>query len=117
MTNVVVVHEEPPNIVVVRDEPSPILVLSTQGPSGPPGPQGEPGPRGESGAGILSGTFHWDQAVASNVWVIPHNLGFVPQVTVTDSTGRVVEGDVVHNSVNQVTVSFTAPFAGTADMS
>jgi hypothetical protein len=51
------------------------------------------------------------------VWDITHNLTYYPAVQVTDSTGRLVEGDVVHIDTNHLTITFTAPFAGTATMS
>lgn len=57
------------------------------------------------------------QATPEVVWTITHNLGFNPGVTVVDSTGRQVEGDVVHLSANTVEISFTAAFAGSAFLS
>jgi hypothetical protein len=60
--------------------------------------------------------FLFDQAVASAIWTIAHNLNRYPQVTVIDSTGREVKGQIQYDSVNQVTVTFTAPFAGQASL-
>ena len=54
------------------------------------------------------------QASVSSTWVITHDLGGRPSVTVVDSAGTVVVGDVSYNSDTQVTVSFTAPFSGYA---
>lgn len=60
----------------------------------------------------------WDQAVASASWVIVHNLGFNPGgISVVDTAGNVVEGDVHYDSVNQITLTFSAPFSGHAYLS
>lgn len=54
------------------------------------------------------------QASVSSSWVISHDLGGRPSVTVVDSAGTVVVGEVSYNSDTQVTISFTAPFSGYA---
>lgn len=54
------------------------------------------------------------QLSPSNVWVINHNLNCHPVVTVIDSGNSQVEGDVTYNSLNQITVTFTAGFSGKA---
>ncbi len=54
------------------------------------------------------------QASVSAQWVITHDLGGRPAVTIVDSAGTVVVGDVSYNSNTQVTISFTAPFSGYA---
>lgn len=58
-----------------------------------------------------------NQGVASATWVITHNLGFYPNVIVEDSGGTTVEGEVVYNSANQLTLTFSAPFGGIAYLS
>ena len=55
-----------------------------------------------------------NQSVASTTWVITHPLGGHPSVTVVDSAGTAVFGEVKYDSTTQVTVSFTAPFSGLA---
>ena len=65
-----------------------------------------------SGTGDLSYTF--EQRIADNSWVITHNLGKNPSVTVVDSSGNVVEGAVEYLNSNKVLVTFKAPFKGTA---
>lgn len=57
-----------------------------------------------------------EQTEASAEWVIEHNLGRYPAVTVLDSDGSEVHGDVRHDSENKVTVKFTVPFGGTATL-
>lgn len=58
------------------------------------------------------------QAVPSAVWTINHGLGYAPGgVSVLDSAGTMVEGDVTHDSLNVCTIVFTAGFSGTAYLS
>jgi hypothetical protein len=44
---------------------------------------------------------------------VTHDLGKYPAVTVIDSAGDEVEGDVAYAGVNSLTVRFSAPFSGT----
>lgn len=87
------------------------------GPTGPastvPGPTGPTGPAGGGGGGSLS----FEQQVPSDVWIILHNLGFQPNVTVVDSGGTTVEGSISYDSVNQITLTFSAAFSGFAYLS
>jgi len=54
------------------------------------------------------------QGSAQTTWTITHTLGGRPSVTVVDSTGTTVVGDVQYNSDTQVTVTFSAAFSGSA---
>lgn len=54
------------------------------------------------------------QPTASAQWVIEHPLGGHPSVTVVDSAGTQVVGEVRYDSTTQVTVLFTVPFSGIA---
>lgn len=55
------------------------------------------------------------QGVASDVWVITHNLNKVPNVKIIeDSTGEQVYGAIKVNDMNKITVSFGGAFSGTA---
>ena len=56
-------------------------------------------------------TYTQDFTVASSV-TVTHNLGKYPAVTVIDSAGDEVEGDVEHLSTNQLQVSFSGSFSG-----
>lgn len=58
-----------------------------------------------------------NQNAVSNSWVINHNLGFRPNVTVQDSAGTTYEGEIHHTSANSLTVSFSAAFSGKAYLS
>lgn len=57
------------------------------------------------------------QGVASSLWTINHNLGSRCNVTVVDSTGRQVEGDVVFQDDNTVVIEFSGAFSGSAYLS
>ena len=86
------------------------------GETGPQGEQGEPGPQGP--AGTLEGAAYLhNQGVAAAVWVIQHNLGWYPNVTVVDSGGSTVEGDVTAASINQLQLTFSGAFTGVAFLS
>lgn len=54
------------------------------------------------------------QPSSSDTWVINHNLGGYPSVTVVDSASTVVLGEVTYISTSQIRVSFSAPFSGFA---
>lgn len=58
------------------------------------------------------------QAVPSDTWTVNHNLGYAPGgISVIDSAGTMVEGDVTHTSLNSFIIVFTAGFSGTAYLS
>ena len=54
------------------------------------------------------------QSAASATWTITHLLGGRPSVSVVDSSGTVVVGEVRYDSNTVVTVLFTTPFSGYA---
>jgi len=58
--------------------------------------------------------YIYDQAVPSSVWNITHELGGRPSVTVVDSAGTVVYGEVSYSSDSEITINFSAPFSGKA---
>lgn len=62
-------------------------------------------------------SYTHNQSAAAVQWVVTHNLGFKPNVTVLDSAGDIVDGHIIHNSVNQLTLQFSAPISGTAQLS
>jgi len=57
------------------------------------------------------------QAVASASWNIPHAMGYFPNVTVVDSSGNEVLGDVQHVDAFNVIITFGAAFGGQAYLS
>lgn len=60
-------------------------------------------------------TFVFEQAIASDTWVINHTLNKRPSIIVVDTLDRVqVPDDIYYNSDNKMTVTFLAAFAGKA---
>jgi hypothetical protein len=57
------------------------------------------------------------QSATSSQWTVTHNLGFKPNVTVFNSAGDIVEGHIIHNSINQLTLQFSATMSGVAQLS
>lgn len=66
---------------------------------------------------VAATTYRHVQISASNTWTITHNLHFRPNVTVFDSAGTMVEGNIVHTNVNSLTISFSASISGSAILS
>lgn len=60
--------------------------------------------------------FTYIQPTPSDTWVVAHNLGKHPSVTVYDSAGTEVVGTVVRdeNNLNELTIIFTSAFSGRA---
>lgn len=69
-------------------------------------------PRGDNG-----GAYTHVQNAVSNTWVVNHNLGYYPQVTVVESGGSLVEGVIAYNSNNQLTITFSVSISGYAYIS
>lgn len=58
--------------------------------------------------------FEHDQSTPSSSWSINHSLSKFPSVTIVDTSGNEVEGDVQHTDNNNLTISFSASFSGKA---
>lgn len=82
------------------------------GATGGKGDKGDKGDMGEPG-GLSPGYVH-SQLSSVTIWSITHSLARHPSVTIVDSAGSVVIGDVNYLSANQLTVTFSAAFSGTA---
>lgn len=54
------------------------------------------------------------QGTPATVWTVTHGLAKRPSVTVTDSAGNVVYGDVKYLSNSSLTITFSAAFSGNA---
>lgn len=74
------------------------------------GPQGPAGPPGSGG----SDSYRHVQGSASAVWTVAHALNMYPNITVIDSAGRVVEGEIAYPDANTVVLTFSAAFSGEA---
>lgn len=59
-------------------------------------------------------TYIHTQGSALDVWTIEHNLGKYPSVSVVDSGGSVVYGNIDYIDNDSLTVTFAAPFGGKA---
>lgn len=101
------------------------------GATGPSGATGSTGPEGASAydAWLQAGNvgsvedfvrtftknhYRHVQMTPETVWNIHHTLDRYASVTVVDSGGTQVEGDVQYVSRSEVTIAFSAPFAGEA---
>ena len=58
-----------------------------------------------------------NQNTASATWTVLHNLDFFPNVTVQDSGGTIVEGEIAYTNRNQIVLTVTAAFSGKAYLS
>lgn len=56
------------------------------------------------------------QNVASSTWVIEHNLNKYPAVSIMNSAGDEVVGEVFYDNTNQVTIKFMGAFKGKATL-
>lgn len=68
---------------------------------------------GAGGGGGVVAYVH-DQASASFVWTINHNLGYYPSVELFDSGSQEFNGHVSHPTVNQAVVTLTTSTSGFA---
>ena len=59
-------------------------------------------------------TFVFNQGVPATTWNIQHNLGKFPSITVIDTADTVVTGQYEYTDKNNVTLTFSAGFAGKA---
>ncbi len=53
------------------------------------------------------------QNVASTTWTVSHPLNKFPAVSIIDSGGTIVEGDVNYVDINTVVITFSYQFTGT----
>jgi hypothetical protein len=70
----------------------------------------------QGGAVALGGTFTHHQLAPAAEWLIPHPLKKRPAVSIQDSAGSLVLGEVRYLSDDLLVVSFLAPFSGRADL-
>lgn len=60
--------------------------------------------------------YEHTQSVPSDHWVIVHNLGKKPSVTVTDSTGRVVISSIQYINNSELHILHSGAFSGKAEL-
>lgn len=131
----VTVVDDKPNVEAIVTEGAKIEVeIIGTGPPGDPGVKGDPG---EDGKTPVVGVDYFteadkeeiirqiniegqdayyvhDQIAAASVWYVTHNLNKHPSVTVIDTAGSVVVGDINYTDNNQLQLNFGAPFSGKA---
>ena len=66
------------------------------------------------GSGGDDKSFEFTQATAANVWNIKHNMNKYPSVSIVDSGGNIIYGDVEYIDLNNCVCHFSAPFSGKA---
>lgn len=109
-----------------------VVAVGPKGDTGATGPAGPPGqlPTGtqndvltykaSSNSWVASKTalrFVHVQSAAIATWDIVHNMGYMPSVTVIDSGGNEVEGNIVYNNTDTLTLIFSSEMSGTAYLS
>lgn len=70
------------------------------------------GEKGDPGTGDAH--FEHDQMIAASTWNITHNLNKHPSVTIVTSAGDEAKGQISYPGINQVIITFSAPFGGKA---
>ena len=58
--------------------------------------------------------YVYEQLIADNVWNISHSLNKFPSVTIVDSGGNEVIGEIEYINQNQCMITFSSPFTGKA---
>lgn len=103
------IYENSPGITLLGQEAPGIVVTSATAP-GPPGPQGEQGPIGPGGSALY--LLH-EQTTPTASITVTHGFGKRPQVTVL-LDDVVVDSDIEHVDVNNVSFVFPSPTTFTA---
>lgn len=58
--------------------------------------------------------YIFKQMTPADTWTIVHNLGKFPSITVVDSAGTVVVGEIILQTTEQAVISFNGAFSGKA---
>lgn len=105
--SVVTIVQGAPSAPIVTERPLQSVIIQREGIPGTPGQDGVDGAAGGT-------TYQHNQGSAATTWNISHNLGRFPSVTIVDSLGHEILGDVNFLSANLVSLSFGVPVSGTA---
>lgn len=73
---------------------------------------GAPGLRGPAGPSGAAAAYIHVQSAPAATWIVNHNLGANPTVSVTDAAGREALAEVLNTSPNQLLVYLSAPATG-----
>lgn len=63
---------------------------------------------------VTDANYVHDQISSAKEWRIIHSLGKYPSVTIVDSGGNVVMGDIKYASTDEIEISFSFEFSGKA---
>ena len=61
-------------------------------------------------------SYKYSSDIPRLVWEINHKLNKKPNVIITDTAGTLYEGAIFYNDDNNLTITFSAPFNGYADL-
>jgi hypothetical protein len=103
---------EPINVLVQEFEPVEINLAPIDSIMVRPITQGERGPQGEAGKDAKE--FNFEQLSPASTWYVNHNFGYPPSVTVFNSGGEVVEGQILHVTNNLTLIYFNIALSGNA---
>lgn len=92
----------------IQVQPQSVTVAVTS-----PGPQGVPGPAGPVGPAGPTFYHRHDQTDAAATWIVDHNLGAVPNTTISIAN-EVVYTTITHVTVNRTSIEFPDPTIGVA---
>ena len=67
---------------------------------------------GTAGGGTGDLTYVHNQIIASDTWLVEHNLDKYPSITIFDSAETMVFGDARYIDSNNIELTFSSPFAG-----
>jgi hypothetical protein len=104
--NNVNVYQDAPNSVIINEDTAAKVVVNQDAPN-------QVVVKLATSTGVTR-RLVYTQASPSALWTINHSLGGRPSITVVDTAGTVVIGEVTYISNSQITVTFTAAFAGYA---
>jgi hypothetical protein len=69
--------------------------------------------KGNDGANA-NDTYIHDQIMASAIWTIHHGLGRFPSISIVDSSGNAVMGNIQYLSGDVIQITFSSEFSGKA---
>jgi len=67
-----------------------------------------------TGAPLPQFNYTHTQTTLSDTWIVNHNLGYYPIIRVFVGAEEILPASIVHNSVNQATITFSQPLTGYA---
>jgi len=110
---VVEIEPKPKEIIEFKIPPSTVIEMQYTAP-GPKGDPGTPGQDGQDGAPGVDATYIHNQIAASTVWLVEHNLGKKPSVSIVDSAETLIIGDVIYLDNNRCQIELSMTVSGKA---